>query len=175
MKSETSEDSGSKIQNFWELGFLVAGFAACFYWDGPIELKILLMLILIRSAFSWGELVSLEKTINENAKNLAKQQGVMQAMIYELRARIMKEKTSIDNEGDAHKIVADLESYLDRVERNFDKGFEEGFEQSKRFHDLLNPIKVDAPGFVLLTLSLEIGLTALVGWGIAYLLTALFG
>ena len=90
IRKSASESNSFGLQMFWEVGLLIAGFAACFSLEGAIGLKVILMLILIRSAFSWGELLALQKMITENHTYIIKQQGILQSSLYELREQVMR-------------------------------------------------------------------------------------
>jgi len=166
IRKSASESNSFGLQMFWEVGLLIAGFAACFSLEGAIGLKVILMLILIRSAFSWGELLALQKMITENHTYIIKQQGILQSSLYELREQVMRMSSPEREHMSAEEIESEFENHLNTAENSF----EEALHQSKTFNDLLNQSAGSGDVIAFTGLFIEIGIAALIGWGLSLLL-----
>ncbi len=118
------DKSSHRIQMFYEYGFLIVGFAACFSWDAAIELKIILLLILIRVCFSWGELFSLEKQIREVHVELAKSTGILQGLILDAREISAQIIEPSRKELKPRQLEEEYKQIITEAEENFDKEYE---------------------------------------------------
>ncbi|MFP3983091.1 MAG: hypothetical protein ACLFV2_05295 [Desulfurivibrionaceae bacterium] len=65
-----SEKSYRKFQKFYEILIPVIGLSALYAWDGAVELKIVLTIILLRTCYSWSERAALEKGAVDRFKQL---------------------------------------------------------------------------------------------------------
>ena len=68
---DIEEDTATNIQHFIiEFGYPTVGFAACFAWEAPTAPKVILMLILIRTASSWAERLAIQGQIQASYRKL---------------------------------------------------------------------------------------------------------
>jgi hypothetical protein len=71
-----SDKSYNKFQKFHEIVLPVIGLSALFYWDGDIEIKIVLTIILMRVCFNWSELAELKRGFNYHFKELSERTSI---------------------------------------------------------------------------------------------------
>lgn len=136
---------------FFYLMIMIIGFAACFSWSGPIELKIILMLIFILLIYTWNQIGGSTRHLDDMLWHIMKQQAKLMTMIYELRSHEVSEAGEDE--------TVKLAGYLDHINRYLEVGFVE-LVQSEKLISLCKVNEKRALAWILL----EISIASILGW-----------
>lgn len=155
------------VQHFWESGLMFLGFAVLFWWDdGPLELRIVLALLLIRMCFSWGETSVLEKQISALAFENAKRHAILQGLVFELDRKLAKRELSSEGTDSAEEAAR---NFLEKMAKG-GKSFEESYDGSTRLDESLSTSASSRAWTSILGSVIQVALLALLAWGITALL-----
>ena len=166
MDIESESKMADRFQHFYETGFLIIGFAACFSWEGAIELKVILSLILIRVCFSWGELSAIEKKIKAYKYESLRSTAVLQGFIISIKEEVARGNDPTRKDKPASEIAEEYQKTIERSGNSFDDGYGmqlriEGLDQQVLGSSVL-PLVIGVLG--------QVSLAAFIGWGISFLL-----
>ena len=154
------------MQVIFEIVFAVVGYSAAINWDGPIELKIVMVIVITRVCVGYGELSAIERQLESAQTLLLKQIAINQMLILEVRESVR----SLQNADNSSGVAADFsrvdEEQLEDFEREFDLGLREAQEHRKALQLIPNQLTVAAIAGALFQMALLLG----IGWGIAELL-----
>ena len=144
----------------WSQSFLAVGFAACFSWEGAIELKILLIIILILSAYAWNLLSGTREQIEDKQREIIKNQAILFAMLYETRSQIIKSSGD-----DSSQTEQDMINYFNSIE----VGLEQGLKEALQLESVFNP-KPSGEGSAIIFIIIEVIIAAILGWFILWVI-----
>lgn len=155
------------VQHFWESGLLLVGFIALFWWDsGPIALRVVLGLILVRACFSWSETAVLEKQIASMTLENQKRHAILQGLLFELDQKMEKSHENA-NDGEGAREAARI--FVEKIE-NAERAFQEGYDRSSGIEEMLSP-SVGARAWVSIGGTVfQIAVIAILAWGIIELI-----
>lgn len=165
LESETESKMSDRFQQFYETGFLIVGFAACFSWNGAVELKVILCLILIRVCFSWGEISAIEKQILSLKYDVLKSTGILQGFVISIKEEVARGNDPARKDKPAGEVAEEYQKAIERAGNSFD----DGYNMQLKIEELDKQVLGSSVLPLILGVLVQISLAALAGWGISFL------
>ena len=148
-----------------EMSYLIVAFAACFYWEGDIALKILLMLIFLLLMSQRNKPDMLLERIKEENQRLYKLQTFCVGQLYVLRMAL-----DID-EGHEQQYLTEWASKMHCELKAAERAFDEALTQSREWNEFVDPVTPSVSLFIdWFFMALQIGAAAIIGWGVVWVL-----